>query len=82
MTLAPGSALGPYDILGALGRGGMGEVYRAHDSHLDREVALKFLAESARDPEQLERFRGEVRTARRRTSVFWRLVQGPAWRRR
>lgn len=45
MPLAPGTRLGPYEILSALGAGGMGEVYRAHDTRLDREVALKVTAE-------------------------------------
>jgi serine/threonine protein kinase len=41
MTLAPGARLGPYDIVSLLGAGGMGEVYRARDSRLRREVAIK-----------------------------------------
>ena len=54
-----------YRILGLLGRGGMGEVYRAHDLKLEQQVALKFLPEAAAvSPSLLERFRGEVRIAR------------------
>src|SRR5439155_24525826 len=59
----PGQQLGPYRILAPLGAGGMGEVYRARDCKLDREVALKFLPSAfASDPEWLERFRREART--------------------
>ena len=51
MALAPGSRLGSYDILEPLGAGGMGEVYRASDSKLGREVAVKILpSEFANDP--------------------------------
>jgi eukaryotic-like serine/threonine-protein kinase len=58
-----GRQVGPYQIHGLLGAGGMGEVYRAHDSKLGREVALKALpATFARDPERLARFRREART--------------------
>ena len=54
-----------YRILGLLGHGGMGEVYRAHDLKLEQQVALKFLPEAAAfNPSLLERFRGEVRIAR------------------
>jgi serine/threonine-protein kinase len=63
---APGAMLGGrYRILGLLGRGGMGEVYRATDLALGQVVALKFLPEEAsRNPRLLERFHGEVRVAR------------------
>ena len=44
MPLATGNRLGPYEILSPLGAGGMGEVYRAHDSRLDRTVAIKILS--------------------------------------
>ena len=45
MALAPGSKLGPYEIIAPIGRGGMGEVYRALDPRLNREVAIKICAE-------------------------------------
>ena len=62
MRLAPGTPIGPYEILSAIGSGGMGEVYRARDSTLNRFVALKVLQELfARDPERLERFGREAR---------------------
>src|SRR5215470_2430062 len=58
-----GRQFGPYRILSPLGAGGMGEVYRAHDSKLGRDVAIKTLpAEFAPDPERLARFRREART--------------------
>src|SRR5215469_16845162 len=62
MSLVPGSKLGPYEIVSLLGAGGMGEVYRARDSRLGRDVALKILPESfALDPERLRRFEQESR---------------------
>jgi len=63
MALAPGTKLGPYEILSPLGAGGMGEVHRARDPRLDREVAIKVLPESfARDADRLRRFEQEART--------------------
>ena len=60
MTLAPGTRLGPYQILATIGVGGMGEVYRAQDTKLDRQVALKVLPAGS-DPERLARFEREAR---------------------
>src|SRR5215210_3360435 len=62
MMLAPGSRLGSYEILSALGAGGMGEVYRARDTRLDRDVAIKILPESfAADPDRVARFQREAK---------------------
>ena len=62
MPLAPGTKLGPYDVLAPLGAGGMGEVYRAKDTRLDREVAIKVLPEQfAADPTALTRFEREAK---------------------
>jgi eukaryotic-like serine/threonine-protein kinase len=64
MTLAPGTKLGPYEIVAPLGVGGMGEVYRTRDPRLGREVAIKVLSPSFyRDPERLRRFEQEARAA-------------------
>jgi len=61
VALTPGSRLGQYEIVSSLGAGGMGEVYRARDPRLDREVAIKILAPSlARDPAALVRFEREA----------------------
>src|SRR5512143_2710141 len=62
MTISVGTRLGPYEILSPLGAGGMGEVYRARDKKLDRNVAIKVLPESvAADPETLARFEREAK---------------------
>jgi eukaryotic-like serine/threonine-protein kinase len=62
MSLAAGTRLGPYEVVSLLGAGGMGEVYRARDPRLGRDVAIKALPENlARDPERLARFEREAR---------------------
>ncbi|MGH9253604.1 MAG: protein kinase domain-containing protein [Vicinamibacterales bacterium] len=63
MTLSAGSRVGSYDILSLIGTGGMGEVYRATDTTLGRDVAIKVLPEAfAQDAERLARFEREART--------------------
>ena len=63
MALAAGTRIGPFEVTGLLGAGGMGEVYRARDTELGREVALKVLPPAfAADPERVARFQREART--------------------
>jgi serine/threonine protein kinase len=65
MALAFGARLGPYEILSPLGSGGMGEVYRARDTKLGRDVALKILPTAfALDPDRLARFTREAQNPR------------------
>src|SRR5207245_4216926 len=61
MTLPAGAKLGPYEVLSPLGAGGMGEVYRARDTRLGREVAVKVLPEAfSKDADRLRRFEQEA----------------------
>ena len=63
MPLPIGSRLGPYEIVGTIGAGGMGEVYKARDTRLDRTVAIKVLpAQLTADPDARERFDREARS--------------------
>src|SRR5678810_1080405 len=63
MTFSPGFRLGPYEILAPLGAGGMGEVYRAPDTHLERTVAIKILSpQLPASPESRQRFEREAKT--------------------
>jgi serine/threonine protein kinase/Tol biopolymer transport system component len=62
VTLSPGSRLGPYEIVAPLGAGGMGEVYRAKDTRLDRTVAIKVLPDHLSSPEARQRFEREAKT--------------------
>src|SRR6202790_995216 len=62
MPILPGTRLGPYEILSAIGAGGMGEVYRARDTRLNRDVALKVIPEIfSADPDRMARFEREAK---------------------
>ena len=62
MALTPGTRLGPYEVTAPIGEGGMGQVYRARDTKLDRDVALKVLPDSfVHDPDRLARFQREAK---------------------
>ena len=62
MPLSPGTTLGPYAVTAKIGEGGMGEVYRARDTKLDRDVALKVLPQAfTDDPDRLARFEREAK---------------------
>src|SRR5436190_19105732 len=66
MTLSRGTRLGPYEVTALLGSGGMADVYRARDTRLGRDVAIKILPDDiSADPESLARFQREARTASR-----------------
>ena len=70
MALTNGTKLGPHEIVAPLGSGGMGEVYRARDTRLDRTVAIKILpAQLSADPARKQRFEREAKT------ISWRSVQ-------
>jgi eukaryotic-like serine/threonine-protein kinase len=70
MPLAPGVRLGPYEVVAPIGAGGMGEVYRARDTRLNRDVAVKVLPEAvATNPDRLARFEREARKRRRRSRI-------------
>ncbi len=62
MALSPGTHLGPYEVTALIGQGGMGDVYRARDTKLGRDVALKVLPEAfTADPDRLARFEREAK---------------------
>ena len=66
MALSPGTRLGAYEIVSLLGAGGMGEVYRARDSRLGRDIAIKVLPSAvAADADRLARFEQEARATQR-----------------
>ena len=63
MVLTPGTRLGPYEVVAQIGVGGMGEVYRATDTTLGRQVAIKLLPDAfASDPERMARFERKAKT--------------------
>ena len=78
MALIPGTRLGAYEVLSALGAGGMGEVYRARDTRLNREVALKILPDVfANDPDRVARFAREAQVLASLNHPHFAQVQRP-----
>ena len=91
MPLTPGTRIGSFEVIAAIGAGGMGEVYRARDTRLDREVALKVLPDVfTSDPERLARFEREAKVLAslnhpniaqvygfEATAIAMELVEGP-----
>ena len=62
MSLSAGTKIGPYQVIGLIGQGGMGDVWQARDTKLDRDVALKVLPEAfTSDPDRLARFEREAK---------------------
>ena len=83
MSLSPGVRLGPYEILDPIGAGGMGEVYRARDTKLNRDVAIKILLPAvANDPDRLARFSREAQVLASlnhpNIAAIYGLEEGPA----
>ena len=78
MPLAAGTKLGHYEIIASIGKGGMGEVYRARDRRLDREVALKVLPQAFANESARERFQREARAASalNHPHIWWRPTRG------
>jgi serine/threonine protein kinase len=75
LALAPGTPLGPYEVVAAIGAGGMGEVYRARDTRLGRDVAIKVLPASvAGDEARLARTDENTRSRRFHPHRFWRIA--------
>ena len=84
MPLSPGTTLGPYSVTAKIGEGGMGEVYRARDTKLDRDVALKVLPEAfTSDPDRLARFEREAKVlvSLNHPQHRWCTRPGRVWRR-
>src|SRR5262245_60701325 len=83
MTLVPGARLGSYEVIGTIGAGGMGGVYRARDTKLERIVAVKVLPDFfAADPDRLSRFQREAKTLASlnhpNIAAIYGLEEGPA----
>ena len=82
MSLVPGTRLGPYEITGAIGAGGMGEVFRARDTKLNRDVAIKVLpTEFAQDQERVARFKREAQQRPRLQTFRSSLLERAFWER-